>query len=194
MAPSAYTLNNGRKGVEERRLDSQHTVFKTMTDGALLPRHISEHLSALETPAIADVATGTGIWLRHLALELPTSAELHGYDFDISKFPNSDELPANLTLQFADALEQFPDAVLYKYDLVHVRLMMYALKADDWEVVAANLRKLLKPGGWLMWEELSYTSWTCLPMSRSFSEWISREVRFAAAVGRDIRQASRGIV
>jgi hypothetical protein len=47
--------------------------------------------------------------------------------------------------------------------------MMYALKKDQWEAMAWNLRILLKPGGWLLWEETGYTSWVSLPLSKAIN-------------------------
>jgi hypothetical protein len=35
-----------------------------------------------------------------------------------------------------------------------VRLLVFALKVEDWPVCVRNLRQLLKPSGWLQWEEI----------------------------------------
>ncbi|KJZ70451.1 hypothetical protein HIM_10153 [Hirsutella minnesotensis 3608] len=192
MPISDYTLNNGPKGVEESRLDTNHhELFKPMMAGALLPANIMTYLRSLEAPVVADVATGTGVWLEDLAAELPAASQLDGYDFDTSKFRSSQKLPTNVKLQFGNVLEPFPEAIHGKYDVVHARLLLFALKADQWDIAAANLKTLLKDGGWLLWEETSYMSWTCLPMSRAFYEWIGPEVRYASKIGRDICAPAR---
>ena len=184
MGP-VYTLNNGAKGVEENRLDTQHNLFRVVT-GGLLPDHVREHLESKgSSVSIADFATGTGIWLKDLAPTLPPTAKLDGFDFDPSKFPEQSTLPPNVSLQFGDVLQPVAPELHGRYDLVHVRLLLYALKVDQWQSVASNLSKLLAPGGWLFWDELSFTSWQCLPMTKNFLDWISAETRYALSVDRD---------
>jgi hypothetical protein len=50
----------------------------------------------------------------------------------------------------------FPDAELAQYDVVHARLLIYALKSAEWVKVTSNLSTLLKPGGYLFWEDTNY--------------------------------------
>lgn len=181
---SVYTLNNGAKGIEENRLDAQHYRLFTPLTGGLLPAHIRSHLESIEdSPAVADIATGTGVWLRELAAELPASARLDGFDFDISKFGQN--CPPNVKLAYANMLEPFSADLHGQYDLVHLRLVKFGVKADELQFLATNLMTLLKPGGWLLWDELSYSSWTCMPMTKNFFEWMSLEVKYATMVGRD---------
>lgn len=188
---SPYTLNSGQKGIEEGRLDFQHHVFLKQTDNKLIPESVAAHLSSLHRPvAVADVGTGTGIWIQHLAAQLPPTSRLDGYDFDTSKFSDASKIPGNVKLAFADAMKPFPQEILGIYDLVHVRCLMFALRSHEWEIVAANLRTLLQPGGYLFWEELGYPTWVCLPMTETFSKWITTDVRYAASVGRSTSYVS----
>lgn len=181
-----YTLNDGESAVEANRLTYQHAGSLILTK-TLLPSSIQSYLTSLTSPpAVADIGTGTGIWLRDLAPELPSDARLDGYDVDQSKFIPSKDLPPNIKLSFGDILEPFPPEFLGKYDLVHARLLMFALKADQWLPAAANLRTLLKPNGYLMWDESGYPSWTCIPMTETFQKWIGTDARYAKSVGRDI--------
>ncbi|KAJ4250148.1 hypothetical protein NW762_011959 [Fusarium torreyae] len=178
-----YTLNIGAKGTEEKRLADQHGDFLALTE-SLIPLSIRSHLQCLgEAPAIADVGTGTGIWLLDLAKEVPKTARLHGFDVDESKF--STELPLNINLGLANVLEPFPKELLGQYDLVHVRLLMFALKSDQWVTAAKNLLTVLKPGGYLMWDETGFTSWSCVPITESFQKWMATDIRYAQLVGRD---------
>lgn len=180
---SIYNLNNGAKGVEEGRLEFQHRLFSRLTNGQL-PDHVREHLkTAGPAPAVADIATGTGAWLRDLAVDLPSSSRLDGFDFDPSKF--SDRVPLNVKLSQADMFEPFAKELHGQYDLVHVRLVMYAVKTDQWEALATNLMTLLKPGGWLLWEEMSYSSWNAIPLTKAIFDWLSLEVRYSISLGRD---------
>jgi SAM-dependent methyltransferase len=185
MATSTYILNNGPASRESTRLDLQHVFFSELT-GELLPRSILDHLSMLSSPRIADIGTGTGAWLLELATRLPLTSQLDGFDIDTEKYPTRQELPDNVSLEFGNALEPFPEKHCGSYDFVHVRLMMYALKKDQWEAVARNLKTLLKPGGWLLWEETGYTSWVSLPPSKAINAILDFDIRFAKKAGRDI--------
>ncbi|KAF4994253.1 hypothetical protein FDECE_13192 [Fusarium decemcellulare] len=187
MSASVYTLNSGTSSVEVDRLDWQHQYVFTPITESLMPEGIRQHLVYLGRPAaVADVATGTGIWLRDAAKILPPETSFDGYDFDTSKFPNPEQLPSNIKLQWGDGLKPFPAEVQGHYDLVHVRCLMYGLKADQWKIMVENLLSLLRPGGYLLWDEVGYPSFMCLPMTEAFQKFISLDVRYAASVGRDI--------
>ncbi|PKS09839.1 hypothetical protein jhhlp_004462 [Lomentospora prolificans] len=188
--PDTYLLGDGPAPNETARLDFQHSWFRKLTRN-LLPKPISDYLSTVPSPKIADIGTGTGIWLVDLWSQLPPTSVLHGFDIDTAKFPSPDRLPANVKLQQANTLKPFAEERLGAYDLVHVRLLMYGLKKDEWEIVARNLLTLLKPGGWILWEETGYISWVSLPPSRALSEILDYDIRFAQQVGRDITHPAR---
>ncbi|KID98377.1 methyltransferase domain-containing protein, partial [Metarhizium majus ARSEF 297] len=187
MGPTIYTYNLGPTPVEVDRLEFQHhAVFKPLTDG-LLPTDIRQYLASLgRAPAVADIATGTGVWLSDMATEFSPDARLDGYDVEPAKFPPASQLPANVKLSPCDVLLPFAEDLHGQYDLVHVRLLITALNAEQWPIVAANLRSLLRPGGYLLWAESGYPSISCLPMTEHFQKLINVEVRYAAAIGRDI--------
>ncbi|OAA62716.1 hypothetical protein SPI_04256 [Niveomyces insectorum RCEF 264] len=140
---SIYTLNHAALPVEIERLEwNHHNLLVPVMGNHLLPPDILAELQAASTtssssaattrpPAVADIGTGTGVWLVDLAAHLPADARL-----------------------YADALQPFAPALHGQYDLVHVRLLVLALRAGDWAPLAANLLTLLRPGGWLVWEEV----------------------------------------
>lgn len=186
MTSSIYTLNTGATGVEEARLEFQHRAVFTPCTGGLLPENIRSHLEARgSSAAVADIGTGIGIWLKDLAQELHPSVQLDGFDFDTTKFPDAAHLPKNVKLQFGNVLEPVPTEYRDRYDVVHVRLLMFALKKEQWVEAARNLITMLKPGGWLLWDELSFSSWVALPMTQRFGDWMSLETRYIESVGRD---------
>lgn len=183
---SLYNLNHGEASVEEQRLTFQHAGFLKLTK-TLIPPNIKSYLLSLDRPlAIADVGTGTGIWLRELAAEFPENSRFDGFDVDESKFLPPQRRPSNVTLSHGDVLKPFPEDLLGTYDLVHVRLLMFALKADEWALAAANLRTLLRPGGYLIWDETGYPSWVILPPTDTTHKWLSLDIRYSQSVGRDI--------
>jgi SAM-dependent methyltransferase len=182
-----YTLNNQGAGAraEENRLNFQHNVFLRMTKGHYLPAHIEEALPP--NPRIADVATGTGTWLKALSERLP-NARLEGFDMTPEHYPAAETLPSNVTLHnfSQNVLETFPVEFQGQFDVVHVRLLMFGLKVDEWDEAFRNVAALLRPGGWLHWEETGYTSWVSIPPSRAMYDLLAFDIEWARRSGRDV--------
>ena len=106
-----------------------------------------------EHARIADVGTGTAIFLRELVPQLPATTDLCGFDISSAQFPPSSTLPKNISLHLANVKVGFPSAFHGTFDVVVVRLLVAALSEQEWPTVTQNLMKLLKPGGWLQWQE-----------------------------------------
>jgi SAM-dependent methyltransferase len=104
---------------------------------------------------IADVATGTGVYLQQLAESYP-DATLDGYDNSPLQFPDEASLAQNVKLNLLDVKKPIPRELQGTYDFVHVRLLSAAMLATDWKPVVCNLVQLLKPGGALQWEECNF--------------------------------------
>ncbi|KAJ5779110.1 hypothetical protein N7457_006830 [Penicillium paradoxum] len=107
------------------------------------------------TPAIADIGTGTAIWLLDVAQSLPT-ATLDGYDIDLSNTPPIQWLPKRLTLNHWDLFDSVPKHLLGKYDIVHLRLLILVVQNSDPVPIIQNVTRLLKPGGYIQWDDLNY--------------------------------------
>lgn len=52
--------------------------------------------------------------------------------------------------------QPFPEHMHEKYDLVHVRMLVAAMLPSDWRTAVSNIARLLKPGGFLQWEECDF--------------------------------------
>ncbi|GKZ51908.1 hypothetical protein AbraIFM66951_008159 [Aspergillus brasiliensis] len=118
----------------------------------LLPDNVSPR--ALR---IADIATGTALWLLDLSEELPPlSAQLDGFDIDLSKAPNSKWLPTNICLGQWNIFDPVPDHMLGRYDVVHLRLLILVVQDSDPLPIMRNVYRMLKPGGYIQWDELNY--------------------------------------
>jgi chemotaxis methyl-accepting protein methylase len=91
---------------------------------------------------------------------------------DPVKFPAESALPSNAKFLNHNVLTPFPKELHGTFDFVHVRLLIVALKAGDWEIALRNLHQLLKPGSWLLWEEMANISLRSFPPSHAFDEWI----------------------
>jgi 2-polyprenyl-3-methyl-5-hydroxy-6-metoxy-1,4-benzoquinol methylase len=153
-AKSIYILNSGAAETEHDRLNVQHHLFSDIMQGDLLPPHIASGLKASRpAPKVLEIATGTGIWLTEMAKTLSPDAELVGLDFDTSKFPSQSFLPPNVTLRQANMYEPFPSDLHGRFDVVHVRLIIFALKEGQGTDLVRNLMTLLRPGGHIVWAE-----------------------------------------
>ncbi|KAL2006099.1 hypothetical protein VTN00DRAFT_9753 [Thermoascus crustaceus] len=144
-----YLLNK-RDEEESARLDEQHEFIVKVTGGS----PINESIPRENLFAVADVGTGTGIWLRDvselLKREEASAAEkrpryYRGFDVSPDQFPSDADAGArNIHFSVQNILEPFPDKHRNRYDLVNVRLMVVALREVDYRAVVANLVTLLK--------------------------------------------------
>lgn len=103
---------------------------------------------------IADVATGTAIWLTEVAHELP-NAQLEGFDIDLTQAPPKEWLPPNTRLRHWNLFDDVPQDLQGKYEIVHVRLLVLVVENSDPRPIIRNLFKMLKPGGYLQWDDLN---------------------------------------
>ncbi|KAH8785240.1 S-adenosyl-L-methionine-dependent methyltransferase [Diaporthe sp. PMI_573] len=146
----AYALNMGRNATEAQRLDEQFELV-TKNVGYLLHPEVAATLPP--NSQVADVGAGTGIFLQYIQESYP-GAILHGFDISAALFPN----PARpgITMQTLDVKQPIPEELWGKYDLVHVRLLAAAMLADEWAPAVRNVAKMLRPGGWMQWEECDF--------------------------------------
>ncbi|KAI1810827.1 hypothetical protein GGS20DRAFT_579569 [Poronia punctata] len=182
-----YFLNAGSPDAEHDRLNTQHHVFTAIMQDDLLPPQVASAIATLSTPPkILDIATGSAIWLREIAKTLPAESELIGVDLDTSKFPPADSLPSNITLRTANMHEPFPEEMLGKFDVVHIRLIIFALKENLGADLAKNLMTLLKPGGYFVWTETGPLLTSVEPPSMLWYKFQDINYRFAKKVERDL--------
>lgn len=119
--------------------------------------HLALSVRLPASPKITDVATGSGIFLLDVAKEFPPSTELHGFDIANNWFPRRNDIPPNVHFHIWDAKEAFPVDFHGLFDVVHIRLMLPAMKVEaDWRTVMENVLTLLKPGGSIQWTESNF--------------------------------------
>ncbi|KAJ8125165.1 hypothetical protein O1611_g8475 [Lasiodiplodia mahajangana] len=180
-----YYLNNGEEGWEAERLDwSHHKMVMPLVGNTLLPQEIKEDLASKPSPRIADVCTGTGVWAVSVAKELPT-AQIRGFDIDPTKFATN--LPSNIQLQYGNVFEPFPSELLGTFDLVHARFLVALLKKEDWVPVARNFMTLLRPGGWILWEDSGPFEFRVLPITPGWLKYAKLNWSFCNMNGMDLR-------
>lgn len=112
---------------------------------------------------IADVATGTAIWLCDLIRDPAVSQysssqslQLDGFDIDLKNAPPAEWLPPTITLREWNIFDEVPDDLIGKYDVVHLRLLVLVVQNSDPLPIIRNIFKMLKPGGYIQWDDLNY--------------------------------------
>lgn len=93
-------------------------------------------------------------WLCDLSNEVKPESTLIGFDIEPRHFPAPSYLPSNVKLLQQDVLATDIDhKLLNTFDIVHIRAFSSIVKNNDTTPVLSLAVKLLKPGGWLQWEE-----------------------------------------
>ncbi|KAI0532578.1 hypothetical protein GGR58DRAFT_489759 [Xylaria digitata] len=166
MADLGTTISDdyrlGRNYVAASRLNLQHFMYKD-AQGFLLHPVIQNYLRHKQESRrkdllqVADLATGTGLWL----FDLVKSPEVNGldiqyYGFDISRalFPHNSWLPKNVVLSTSNLLEEPPQSLHGQFDIVHLRLVLSLIRGGSPKPVIRHIKMLLKPGGYVQWDEL----------------------------------------
>lgn len=78
-----------------------------------------------------------------VAEELPPTAELQGFDIDISQAPATGFLPANVTMTPLDIFKPLPKDLESKFDVINLKLFMLVVKDNDPSAVVKNLTRML---------------------------------------------------
>ncbi|KAI0547127.1 S-adenosyl-L-methionine-dependent methyltransferase [Xylaria curta] len=143
-----------RDYVDNNRINLGHYQF-TELFGYLLHPSIPTSDAQLR---VADVATGTGIWLMDMSSRLPKTAKLSGLDISLQATPPKEWLPTNVEMREWDVRKPVPQDLVGTYDVVHVRYLCLVLSDEEVADVLKNVVTLLKPGGWLQWGELDTPS------------------------------------
>ncbi|APA10736.1 hypothetical protein sscle_06g055060 [Sclerotinia sclerotiorum 1980 UF-70] len=141
-----------RDYVASCRLNLQQYLWKDTLGFTLHPNINPDSLGP--APRIADIATGTGIWLLETRKMFQSSAQLDGFDIDLGQASHAQWMPSNVTLRKWNMFEDVPSDLIGVYDVIHIRLVMLVIKDNNPLPLIRNLRKMLKPGGYLQWDEV----------------------------------------
>ncbi|KAK5994070.1 N-methyltransferase tcpN-like protein [Cladobotryum mycophilum] len=145
-----YILNRDRGHAAACRLNLQFYLWK---DALKFNIHPSILPTLPVQASIVDVAAGSGIWLVDVSRQLP-DARLDGLDYDLRQAPHANFLPPSVKMSRWNVFDDVPEDLVGKYDYVHTRLLLLVVESQDPRPVLRNLLKLLKPGGYLQWDEL----------------------------------------
>ncbi|ETS73592.1 hypothetical protein PFICI_14538 [Pestalotiopsis fici W106-1] len=138
------------------RLRLQHYLFQG-TIGPLLEKGVESQISNSQKLRVADLACGNGVWLTELHSHLERAgitAQLEGFDVNPVLFPNPTILPKSVSFKKLDILASpLPEDLIGVFDIVHIRAFVSIIKNSEVGPVLSNALSLLKPGGFLQWEE-----------------------------------------
>ncbi|OJJ32197.1 hypothetical protein ASPWEDRAFT_53883 [Aspergillus wentii DTO 134E9] len=131
---------------EADRLELQHRVFQKVFDNRLIFPPIREPQRVL------DCGYGAGTWAIEVAEQYP-DCEVIG--IDISPHMKPDDTPENLWLQVDDLNRPFTFPSNY-FEFVHSRLLSTGLNRSRWPGYIRDIKRVLKPGGWVQLVELYF--------------------------------------
>lgn len=160
---SKFWIAPARNFRSSARLHLQHFLFQN-TIGYLLEPTIEKSLAASSQPLkVADLACGNGIWLTELHSHFARnniSAQLDGFDINPINFPDVAYLPKSVSIKQLDILAKpVPAELIGIYDVVHIRAFVSVITDGDLTPILSLAWRLLKPGGFLQWEETRGDKW-----------------------------------
>ncbi|MDI1490845.1 MAG: hypothetical protein OHK93_002050 [Ramalina farinacea] len=130
----------GRDHKASTRLNYQHFWTSNLIKDLLHPE-IKVDRSDM---CIADVGTGTGVWLVDVAQQVPARTKLYGFDLSSAQFPRSEWLPSNVKLIAQDALAEVPSEWHGKFDVVNMRFVLALVGSEaKYKKLISNIRLLL---------------------------------------------------
>ncbi|KAF5360609.1 hypothetical protein D9756_005159 [Leucocoprinus leucothites] len=149
---------------ERQRLEIQHDLILN-SQGR---KHIHAPINLETVSSVLETATGSGIWLKEVYQLVPDTAELIGVDISPNLFPPSP--PPNVKYLQQSVLD-LPKEWSNKFDLVHQRLLVLALRNDEWRTAINEMFRVLRPGGWLQLYE--YDDWEkCGPVQQKMKDMV----------------------
>ncbi|KAJ5711401.1 hypothetical protein N7488_005557 [Penicillium malachiteum] len=146
--PSDTTYLVKRDLFEAVRLCSQHLLWQLHT------KYLLNHVIPIQDGmAIADIGAGTGIWATEVAPHLPPSARVTAFDVADTHFPAQEYWPPNVTFDLLNIFQDILSSLIGQFDVVHIRLWAFIIRGNDPSLLIQNAAKMLKPGGYLQWED-----------------------------------------
>ncbi|HEU0026037.1 MAG TPA: methyltransferase domain-containing protein [Ktedonobacterales bacterium] len=139
MADAPYVLPADDQ--EINRLDFQHYMLRHTLRG--------NYAAPIVNPqSILDVGSGTGRWALEMATLFPHTNVI-GVDLNPPTMENTaGAVPENFAFTPGNILEglKFADG---SFDLVHMRLLLFAIPEARWPDVVRELARVTRPGGWV---------------------------------------------
>ncbi|RHZ88612.1 hypothetical protein Glove_21g370 [Diversispora epigaea] len=160
---------------ESERIKRKHFVIKYIFE-----ENFSAPVKDLLTNGcrVLDVGCGPGTWILDMASEY-TRSSFVGLDI-FPMFP-SEIKPNNTDFILADVLNDLPFESNY-FDYIHLGDMGYCFTEYEFDCIVTECRRILKPGGWIEFQEIHHFMSNPGPCSEKFcslaKNWTdSKEIR-----------------
>ncbi|KAG0736642.1 hypothetical protein G6F23_010828 [Rhizopus arrhizus] len=127
---------------EQKRLTGQHFALKELFGGNMLSS-VSDALDFEKGVSVLDIGCGSGVWIMDMINDYPNST-YHGCD--IVDVVNKSMKLDQFTFNHGNVAKGLPYAD-NTFDFVHMRLLVYALRKDEWPVAIKEAIRVVKPGG-----------------------------------------------
>ncbi|KAJ7439816.1 S-adenosyl-L-methionine-dependent methyltransferase [Mycena galericulata] len=144
----SYTLKTAQETAENNRLNEVHFAFKEYLGNKICLAPIY----GTAPKKILELGCGSGAWAIDAATDFPDAQVLA---VDLSPIPENIPLPKNMNFETLDVTKDFPFEE-QSFDIVHARLLLMHVPGS--QVVLERAAKLVKPGGWLVLEDLDMQS------------------------------------
>ncbi|KLO11733.1 S-adenosyl-L-methionine-dependent methyltransferase [Schizopora paradoxa] len=135
-----YVLPHNRDEFERLNLLHKYST-NVVCDGRLV---FDKNINFEASCCVLDSGAGTGAWAVDLAKKLPDSVEIYAVDISDAKFMPSP--PPNVKFSLA-SVTSLPAEWSSKFDFVAQRYLVAALLAKEWSEAAAEIYRVVKPGG-----------------------------------------------
>lgn len=159
---NAYPLN--RDVLASARLHLQHQVWVASLGYLLHPSIPVDQKDDKNDPIIiAEIGCGTGAFALQLSSHLPSNNHrIEAYDISLSQTPPSAFCPTSVTFNTLDIFAPIPSDLVGIYDILCIRHFICVIQSGDPTTLLKQLLKLLKPGGYLQWQEWDISTNTLL--------------------------------
>ncbi|KAG1401635.1 hypothetical protein G6F60_006258 [Rhizopus arrhizus] len=133
---------------EQKRLVGQHFGLKELCEGNVRS-NVTKALDFEKGISILDVGCGSGVWIMDMINDYP-NCTYHGCDIvnATSKFLNANQF----TFSYGNVVKGLPYAD-NTFDFVHMRLLILALRKEEWPIAIKEVIRVVKPGGMLQLTE-----------------------------------------
>lgn len=89
-----------------------------------------------------------------LARQLPAIAELHAFDISFDQYPDDRWVMPHVQRHVYNVFDPPPERLKAKFDVINVSLVVTFVGDRIIDDVINNISTLLKPGGYLQWQEI----------------------------------------
>jgi tRNA A58 N-methylase Trm61 len=95
-----------------------------------------------EGALVLDLGTGSGAWASDMARSVPAGVKIQGFDISDRLFPVNEE---NVSYATGNILK-LPAHLRCQVTLAHQRLLIYALRHEEWSQAIDSIKNALIPG------------------------------------------------